>query len=301
MIGYRVRQRQLEKEIDAVSPTWRQRATDGSQPGWSDVKDVWMKLQHYKCGYCERWMPVPQRNPASDGAGGDGDGSRWGGRREYDVEHFRPKGSARIWPAPGIPTFRYDFATGAALPGGYPWLAYNPLNYLASCKTCNQDNKKDFFPIAGPRGAAGASVRDLQRSEKPFLIQPVGTTDDKPENLISFAGYKAVPAASRGHRWRRARVTIDFFGLNLKDDLIYQRCALIVAMWPYLEQRRSGGAAQRQVAEEEIVAMKAPSFAHTNCATCFERVYLEDPNTARSYYDEARSRSRDLSRLLAGG
>ncbi len=297
MIGYRVRQRRLEKQIDAVAPTWRQRSAEGKQPAWSDVKSVWMELQHYKCGYCERWMPRPQRSPSGD----DGEIALWGGRREYDIEHFRPKGSARVWPGPDTPPFRYQFATGAALAGGYPWLAHDPLNYLASCKTCNQDNKKDFFPIAGLRGAAGDSVRDLQRNERPLLIQPFGTTDDKPENLIAFAGYKAVPAGSRGHRRRRAQVTIDFFGLNLRDDLVYQRCALIFAMWPYLEQRRTGDDAQRQGAAKVIAKITAPSFNHANCASCFERAYLETRDTARRYFEEALSRSPELRRLLPGG
>ena len=54
--------------------------------------------------------------------------------------------------------------------GGYSWLAHDCLNYLVSCKTCNQDNKKDYFPISRRRGAACQDVKRLNDSERPFLV-----------------------------------------------------------------------------------------------------------------------------------
>ena len=52
------------------------------------------------------------------------------------------------WPtaASGL---QYEFETGEDMEGGYPWLAHDCLNYLVSCKTCNQDNKRTCFPVGG--------------------------------------------------------------------------------------------------------------------------------------------------------
>ena len=294
MIGYRISRPALDRQIDAVSPDWRSDAADGKKPAWSKIKEVFMRAQHFKCGYCERWMPRPQQPPDNDDSGAK---SR---TREYDVEHYRPKGAVRVWPNKNSP-FSYAFSTGPALPGGYSWLSHDHRNYLVSCKTCNEDNKKDFFPVAGVRGDHGASTNALQKQEKPFLLHPFGTVDDPPERLIAFEGYKAVPVATQGYRHQRARVTIDFFGLNLRDDLILQRCALILLMWPYLEQRRAGTADQKQVAREEISDFLSPAFNHANCARSYEKVYQNDRQLARKYYEEARLRTRDIAALIGGG
>jgi len=96
-----------------------------------------------KCCYCER-----KRNQ----------------KRESDVEHFRPK--AEVAEAPGHP--------------GYWWMAYDWENYLFSCKTCNQDYKKNRFPL----------LKESQRAlgpgthrERPVLIDPAT------EDPTGFIGY----------------------------------------------------------------------------------------------------------------
>ena len=159
MIGYRVSRRELRRQITAEKPDWLSEAERGEEPAWGDIKYVFARIQHFKCGYCERPMPRPQRRPGDDGA------QPWGWRREYDVEHFRPKGSVKRWPD-ARSEFQYDFDTGDEMAGGYSWFAHDCFNYLASCKTCNQDNKKDYFPIAGRRGAprgGGSRRRPAQR------------------------------------------------------------------------------------------------------------------------------------------
>ena len=233
MNGYRVSRQALRSLIAEHVPDWLTKAENGKRPPWSDVKEVFERIQHFKCGYCERPMPMPQRRP------GDDDAERWGGQREYDVEHFRPKGAVRRWPTEKS-GFRYGFDTGGALPNGYSWLAHDCLNYLVSCKTCNQDNKKDYFPISGRRGNRCHDVWRLNQAERPFLVSPVGAGDAKSEDLIGFYGFLATPRGSRGHKRRRGTIIIDFFGLNLRDDLILQRCNLNAAMWPYLELHRAG-------------------------------------------------------------
>ena len=124
--------------------------------------------------------------------------------------------------------------------GGYPWLAHDCLNYLVSCKTCNEDNKKACFPISGRRGTDGDNIHRLNESEQPFLVNPVGIDDTPPEELVGFRSFVAVPCGAQGHEHRRGQVIIDLFGLNLRDDLRLERCNLIRAMWPYLELKPYG-------------------------------------------------------------
>jgi hypothetical protein len=289
MIGYRVDPQELRHRIREHDPDWLTQAENGQEPAWSRIKDVFVSIQHFKCGYCERPMPRPQRR-----AGEDAPGERWGGRREYDVEHFRPRREVTRWP-PAASRLTYAFETGENLAGGYPWLAFDCLNYLVSCKTCNQDNKKTCFPVSGPRGADGDGVRQLNRSERPFLVNPVGTGDAPPEELIGFHGFAAVPRGSRGHRLRRGTVIIDLFGLNLRDELILERCNLIRTMWPYLERHRTGNPTERDDAARELDELTGPSAQHANCARCFRALYASDRAAARECYDAAaRHRSEHL-------
>ena len=177
--------------------------------------------------------------------------------------------------------------------GGYPWLAHDCLNYLVSCKTCNQDNKKTCFPVGGTRGAEGNDVRQLNRSERPFLVNPVSTNDVRPEELIGFRGLVATPRGSRGHRLRRGTIIIDLFGLN-RDELILERCNLIRAMWPYLERHRTGNPTEREDAAREIDTLTRTSSQHANCARCFRTLYAADRAAAQECYAAARNRSERL-------
>ena len=93
MIGYRVSARELRRRIREEAPDWLTRAESGEQPEWSRVKDVFVRIQHFKCGYCERWMPRPQRRADDDAR------EPCGGRRDYDMEHFRPRRRVTRWPA----------------------------------------------------------------------------------------------------------------------------------------------------------------------------------------------------------
>ncbi len=69
MIRYDVTFGELDRLIDAESPTWRSNAAhyvqdmrndgngwtgDHGNGSWSAIKDVYMKLQNHKCGFCER-------------------------------------------------------------------------------------------------------------------------------------------------------------------------------------------------------------------------------------------------------
>ena len=178
--------------------------------------------------------------------------------------------------------------------GGYLWLAHDCLNYLVSCKTCNQDNKKDYFPVSRRRGRAREGVRQLNRSERPFLVNPVGAGDVKPEDLIGFHGVVAAPRATRGHKRRRGKIIVDLFRLNLRDDLIQQRCNLVIAMCPYLERQRTGNARERQDAAREIDRLTKPAAYHANCARSLRDLHAHDLAAAQRCYEVARRRSEGL-------
>lgn len=101
MIGYAVREAALRKRIERDAPSWPARAealTSQLQAAgryldeaacWGEIKQIYMRLQHHKCGYCERKL-----------AGGQ--------RREHDIEHFRPKRRIDAYPD------TLGFATGSA-------------------------------------------------------------------------------------------------------------------------------------------------------------------------------------------
>lgn len=100
---------------------------------WSDARDVLFNIHHGKCCYCER-----KRDKA----------------REPDVEHYRPKGGVQ------------EDTTHP----GYWWLAYEWKNLLWSCKSCNEDKKRNHFPVDGSR------VRDEYgdlATESPLLLNPI--------------------------------------------------------------------------------------------------------------------------------
>src|SRR5258708_6122558 len=63
---------------------------------------------------------------------------------------------------------------------GYFWLAFDLMNYCTSCITCNRERKRNFFPVAGTRGKPGQSLHELNATEQPMLVYPLGTVDDDP-------------------------------------------------------------------------------------------------------------------------
>ena len=242
---------------------------------WGDIKQVYMDLQNYKCGFCERKLP-----------------QGLGANYEHDVEHFRPKQEVKAWVGEAFPR-----DTGAALKGGYYWLAYDPFNYVTTCRICNSAFKKNFFPIEGERGAAFTGIAALQKSEKPLLIYPLGAIDEDPERLLSFQGMAAVAVSKSGGRQRRALVAIQLFSLNLREDLLRQRSQVIEQLWEQIERRENGDSAARLQAVERIQRLISPRSMHTNCGNAFLRLYEEDPTAAYRYYEATKGLLREQSRL----
>jgi len=100
-----------------------------------------------KCAWCERIRDVS---------------------RELDVEHHRPKVAVTEWA--GQPLLVSDVPPEEIDVGpGYWWLAFSWTNYSLSCKACNQEWKRNLFPVAAPRAAC---LEGVERTEQPLLLDP---------------------------------------------------------------------------------------------------------------------------------
>jgi len=249
---------------------------------WSDIKDVYRKLQHEKCAFCERRLS----------------GKPYGAV-EHDVEHFRPKAAVNEWPpqtGPKEARFSYPFATGGAWDEGYYLLAFHPWNYVTACKTCNSALKRSFFPVAGPRVSGGDDPRKMA-SEKPFLVYPLGDLDVDPETLITFRGSIPIPRFKSGARHRRAAVMIDFFRLDIREELLWERSDRIVSLFMALRLAESNSNSDRALGEKSVVQHLSPSSPHTSCARAFKALYGEKPNEAREIAELAQAYLDSHSRM----
>lgn len=135
------------------------------------VKDALIKAQHGKCCFCETLV-----------------------FQEGDVEHFRPKkavqqnkGEPLIYPA-------------------YYWLAYDWNNLYLACKPCNQNYKKNLFPLQNPEKRANNHKADLS-IEQPILID---LSQEEPTEFIGFRGAAAYGIDPQ----ERGKKSIEILGLN---------------------------------------------------------------------------------------
>lgn len=289
MIRYDLPAAGLAAEIEAERKGWLKRAERRTKKFidarkyheksgiWSEIKAVYSRMQNNKCAYCERQLASLD----------------FGGAIEHDLEHFRPKGDVPPWPSPAIAAERnlkYSFSTGDALPAGYYWLAYHPENYCVGCKKCNSPLKTNYFPIAGRRGAVAGDPALLDGVEQPLLIYPLGNRDENPAELITFVGINAVPRARRGVQRHRAQVTIDFFELNRREELIRERAEDLVALDNALAViETSSDPARRTTAENDIIRMRASAHRHSACILAACDLYQSKPLKARELFSAARS------------
>lgn len=137
------------------------------------VKTALSTMQHDKCCFCESKL-------AHIGYG--------------DVEHYRPKGGYK------------QNESEALQPLGYYWLAYDWNNLLLSCTLCNQQYKKNLFPLLDANKRARNHHEDINQ-EQPLLINPSITN---PEEHIGFRD--EIPYAINGSVYGQA--TIDNLGLD---------------------------------------------------------------------------------------
>lgn len=145
------------------------------------VKDVLLKAQHRKCCYCERKA----------------------GRRDLDVEHYRPKAAYRR--KPGAPLQR----------PGYYWLAYEWSNLLIACKDCNEQHKANAFPLATGSKRAASHHDDVQ-DERPLLIDPAA------QDLAEYVRFRGAFLYAIGGN-PIGRTTIKTLRLNDRPELAEAR------------------------------------------------------------------------------
>ena len=123
--------------------------------GNKEVKNALIKIQNYKCCFCESIV----------------------GHISYgDVEHFRPKAG-------------WVQSNEKLNKPGYYWLAYEWDNLFLSCQICNQQNKKSLFPLLNPAQRA-LSHHDNIENEQPVFIHP---GREEVETLITFREEIPVP------------------------------------------------------------------------------------------------------------
>jgi hypothetical protein len=290
MIRYPVTDQELRARIGSA---WLNRAAERTEdfrrdgeytetsPIWSEVKPVYVKLQHEKCGFCERRLSDPER-----------------GLIEYDVEHFRPKSSVAPWPTDEVRRSRgYHWPMGDASAQGYYLMPYQPWNYLVACKPCNSLLKSNFFPVAGPRTIAGEDPWRM-RNEKAFLVYPIGDLDDDPASILTFIGNLPMPVKKSGHAHRRARVVIGFFELDTREDLLEDRAKWISALWMAVRLAETGTAADQRFAGARIREYLAPFAPHSLCVNAFhqlvetDRAEAERVIAAMSEYLESKAQAR---------
>lgn len=125
---------------------------DNNIYGHALVKGALKAAQHGKCCYCE---------------------ARFSATSAGDVEHFRPKKGAR-----------QDVGYPVEHPGYY-WLAYSWQNLYFCCGICNQQCKKNFFPLSEPSKRARFHSDNIS-DEDPLILDPGGPDD--PRDHIRFHG-----------------------------------------------------------------------------------------------------------------
>lgn len=154
------------------------------------VRSVLFRSQNAKCCFCEN-----KRAP----------------KREFDAEHFRPKAGV---------TEDEDHP-------GYWWLAYEWSNLLYACKSCNQEFKKNYFPLLSNNRAM--SPEDDLQNEVPVIINPIS---ESPEDFIGFdwqQAYGVFVKAIGLDDQNRGNDTIKIVGLN-RDDLLGERAEFTVML-----------------------------------------------------------------------
>lgn len=139
---------------------------------WGVHKTSFSRAQYGKCGYCEMFI-------AADPNGGD-------------IEHYHPKAEVTkllddpvTWGEEASGHNSRDPAKKRVTPfvcGGYWWLAYDWLNYLLACGTCNQKWKGNLFPIRG--GHRRAPTKKSCAREDALLLNPYGSID--PADHLEF-------------------------------------------------------------------------------------------------------------------
>lgn len=181
--------------------------------GHKTVKAALKQMQHDKCCFCESKI-----SHISYG----------------DVEHYRPKGG-----------YKQTEQDELQLPGYY-WLAYDWENLLLSCTLCNQQFKKNLFPLLEPAQRA-LNHHDEIAQEQPLLINP-SITD--PQQYIGFR--QEIPYAIDGNLFGKETIVavgLDREALNEKRREKWSEFNLLINVINIAE-KQSGNDDWQSVAEQ---------------------------------------------------
>ena len=238
---------------------------------WSEIKHVFMELQHFKCIFCERAFAKHE------------------GAIEHDVEHYRPKGPVAEWVSPaGIPKVKHK--VGPASQTGYYWLAYDLENYAAACKVCNSTKKRNYFPIVGTRGRPIQGVATLDASEQPLLLFPMV---EDPRHLITFTGILAVPVHNLGIARLRAEITIAIFNLNGREELWDDRFRAIRSVYTAYDMLNNATTqVKRDDAMLTLTELTSEMSPQSACAKAYLDLLRSDHDRAWDIYQAARASIR---------
>jgi len=83
-------------------------------------------------------------------------------------------------------------------------------------------------------------------------------------------------------------VTIAFFDLNGREELLRERSEQLVALDNALFRINLGTAAERTTAERDVERMCEPASRHSSCVKAACRLYQEDVAAARAIFQSAR-------------
>lgn len=286
MIRYDITQAELNRRVEAEKPGWQARADvrtaafrasgvyDASEsPIWSEIKQVFIELQERKCAFCER--PLESK-------------------KEYDIEHFRPKSGVKPWKAPAeLAAAGVTINQTAAKEPGYHLLPYHLLNYSVACARCNSELKSDRFPIKGTRDPAGDDPAAMQAREEAWLLFPLGRIDDDPEDLLKFSGMSPQAAKRAGSfAHLRALITIAFFKLddrNKRRELFRGRADVIQKMGLALRVLDDAGtpAAMKDKCQKIIAYHQSAAAPHTNCGRSYARLWASDRAAAEQLWSDS--------------
>lgn len=192
------------------------------------VKQALIQAQHGKCAFCE---------------------SKFAHIDFGDVEHFRPKAG-----------WRHEEGEPLQRPGYY-WLAYEWTNLFVSCTLCNQQFKRNLFPLQTPAKRARSHKGDVT-AEDPLLLDPA---TDAPEAFISFR--EEVPYAVDGNA--RGEATLRILGLR-REPLAEQRRERLGHVKALRSLVRMGGPEAAE-AQEMLQRMQQDSAQYASMTRAFLR------------------------------
>ena len=278
MIRYPLTQTALVDLVNQACPSWWQRSYADTQVAiksrqhntarqyWGDVKSVFIRLQGSKCAYCEKPMAQGSFNNI-----------------DYDVEHYRPKSSCKIWPTDAAKKrLGIDYVVNSGRSRGYPELAFHLFNYAVACKVCNSPYKSDCFPILGAPNEHDYDAGVLNASERPVIPMPIGDWGEDPSSFLDFEGFIAVAKDQTPAVKRRAQILIDFFELNSRRDILVGRATAIALAYKHLrEEVNLDLAISEAQAQEWVSGVQLDTAPFAAAVRAFVRKYEQDKTAAK--------------------